>query len=174
MPIVSRYAGKMTDDNKLITVFRSADTSAEEEAAGARKTLAQAGIPAVMVGDDTPGVVEGSWEVRVSTTDRERAEAILAAQPAEPEDEAEVRDEGLSHDLDFVSLFGSQANDADIEATMIQSLLEANGIPCVVIGSSQYPSLGFEVRVPKSRLDEAAELMEEARQSGAAVEGDSA
>ena len=47
-------------------------------------------------------------------------------------------------------------------------------IPCVVVGSSQYPSLGFEVRVPKSRLKEAVAAVEAARQSGATVEGESA
>ena len=56
---------------------------------------------------------------------------------------------------------------------MIQSILESNGIPCVVIGAPQYPSLGFEVRVPKSRVEEAVAVVEEARQSGAA-QGDSA
>jgi len=35
-----------------------------------------------------------------------------------------------------------------MEATQIRSVLDASGIPCVVIGSSQIPSLPFEVRVP--------------------------
>ena len=65
-------------------------------------------------------------------------------------------------------------NPAEIEAILIQTILESNGIPCVVVGSAQYPSLGFEVRVPKSRLDEARAAVDEARQSGAAVEGESA
>jgi hypothetical protein len=164
----------MTDESQLITVFRSAEPSAEEEAAGARETLAKAGIPSIAVGDDIPGVIEGTWEVRVSADYRVRAEAILAAQPPEPEDEGEVADEAMSHELDFVNVFGSQAAGAEMEATMIQSLLDANGIPCVLIGSAPYPSLGFEVRVPKSRLEEAVALIEEARQSGAVVEGDSA
>lgn len=164
----------MTDQNEWITVYRSAEPSAAEEAAGARESLAQAGIPSVVLGDDAPGVIEGSWEVRVAAPDRERAESILAARPPEPEDESEVPEAGLSHDLDFVNLFGSQSAGAEMEATMIQSLLEANGIPGIVIGSAQYPSLGFEVRVPKSRLDEAVALVAEARQSGAAVEGESA
>jgi Putative prokaryotic signal transducing protein len=164
----------MTDENAFITVFRSGDPSAEADAIAARECLIQAGIQAILLDDDAPGVIEGTWEVRVAPSDRTRAEAILETRPAEPEDESEVPQEGLSHDLDFVSLFGSQANGAEMEAVMIQSILESNGIPCVVVGSAQYPSLGFEVRVPKSRLEEAVAVVESARQSGATVEGESA
>jgi hypothetical protein len=166
----------MKDENELITVFRSGDKSAQADSSAARKRLAEEGIEATLLGDDAPGVIEGTWEVRVGPSDVDRAEAILAipAPEPEPEDEEEVPQAGWSHDLDFVKLYGSQANGAEIEAVLIQSILESNGIPCVVIGSAQYPSLGFEMRVPKSRLEEARALVEEARQSGAAVEGESA
>jgi hypothetical protein len=164
----------MTDENAFITVFRSGDPSAEADATAARECLIQAGIQAILLDDDTPGVIEGTWEVRVAPPDRTRAEALLETRPVEePEDESEVPPEGLSHDLDFVSLFGSQANGAEMEAVMIQSILEASDIPCVIVGSAQYPSLGFEVRVPKSRLEEAVAAVESARQSGATVEGES-
>ena len=164
----------MTDETAFITVFRSGDPSAEADARAARECLTEAGIQAILLSDDAPGVIEGTWEVRVPLPDRPRAEAILESRTSEPEDESQVPKEGLSHDLDFVSFFGSQANDAEMEAVMIQSILEFNGIPCVVIGAPQYPSLGFEVRVPKSRLEEAVAVVEEARQSGAAAQGDSA
>ena len=121
----------------------------------------------IVLGDDTPGVIEGSWEVRVAPADRERAEAIAAAPPPEPEDESEVSDRALTHDLDFVPVFRNQTHDAEMEAISIQSLLEANGIPCVLVGSSSFPSLPFEVRVPKSRLEEAKSLLEEIKQSAA-------
>ena len=71
------------------------------------------------------------------------------------------------HDLDFVAIFRSQGIEAEMEAISIQSVLEANGIACTVIGSSQIPSLPFEVRVPASRLQEATSLLEEVRQAGA-------
>jgi hypothetical protein len=164
----------MTDENALITVYRSGDPSAEADATAARDCLTQAGIQAVLLSDDTPGVIEGTWEVRVPPSDRTRAEAILESQACEPEDDQQVPQEGLSHDLDFVSFFGSQAADSEMEAIMIQSILESNDIPCIVVGSAQYPSLGFEVRVPKSRLKEAVAAVEAARQSGATVEGESA
>ena len=115
-------------------------------------------------------VVEGTWEVRVPPSDQARAEAILAAPVPAPEDEEEVSEEGLSHDLDFVSIFSAQGIEAEMEAISIQSVLEANGIPCTVVGSAQIPSLPFEVRVPKSRLEEAMSLLEEVRQAGAGAE----
>ena len=167
----------MPDANALITVFRSAERSAEAEARDIASRLAEAGIRAIVLGDDAPGVVEGSWEVRVPAQDQARAEAIADAPQAklddepddesddEADDEEEVSDEALSHDLDFVSVFSDQGVDAEMEAISMRSLLEASGIPAVVIGSSQIPSLPFEVRVPKSRLEEARSLLEEARQS---------
>jgi hypothetical protein len=164
----------MTDETALITVFRSGDPSAEGDATAARDCLIQAGIEAILLSDATPGVIEGTWEVRVPPAERPRAEAILETRACEPEDESQVPKEGLSHDLDFVSFYGSQAADSEMEAVMIQSILESNDIPCIVVGSSQYPSLGFEVRVPKSRLEEAVAAVEAARQSGATAQGDSA
>ena len=65
----------MPDQNAFITVFRSADRSAERDASDTRARLAEAGIDAIVVGDDAPGVVEGSWEIRVPEADRARAEA---------------------------------------------------------------------------------------------------
>jgi len=155
----------MPQETEFITVFRSADDSAESDAGEMLARLQNAGIKAIVLGDDAPGVVEGSWEVRVPSLDQMKAEAIVAAPAPEPEDESEVPTEGMSHSLDFVSVFREQSPDAEMEAISIQSLLEANGIPCVVIGSSQIPSFPFEVRVPKSRLDEATALLKEVGES---------
>jgi len=160
----------MPDNSEFITVLRSADPTAEQDAADARERLAEAGIDAILLGDDAPGVVEGTWEVRVAPSDQGRAEAVLAASLPEPDDEDEVSVQGQSHDLDFVSIFSAQGIEAEMEAISIQSVLEANGIPCTVIGSAQIPSLPFEVRVPKSRLQEARNLLEEVRQAGAGEE----
>src|SRR5439155_7399074 len=86
----SRYAERMARDSELITVFRSADHSAEEDAAEIRDRLMEAGIDAVVLDDDTPGVVEGTWEVRVPAADQARAEKIASTPPPESEDEDEV------------------------------------------------------------------------------------
>lgn len=159
----------MPDQTKLVTVFRSADHSAEEDAIEIRDRLADAGIEAVVLDDEALGVVGGTWEVRVPRADQARAEAIVAAPKPEPEDEVAIDEEGLSHDLDFVAIFTGQGPEAEMEAISIRAVLESSGIPCVVIGSAQIPSLPFEVRVPKSRLQEARALIEEA-QSGSATD----
>jgi hypothetical protein len=154
----------MSGSTDLITVFRSADQYAEDQAKEARERLAAAGIEAVLLDDSAPGVVVGSWEVRVRTADRRAAEAILAAPPPR-EDEVQVSEQSASHDLDFVAVFKDQAPDAEMEALAVKGMLESAGIPAVVIGSAQIPSLPFEVRVPKSRLEEARALMESAERS---------
>jgi hypothetical protein len=159
----------MPDQAKLVTVFRSADHSAEDEAIEIHDRLAEAGIEAVVLGDDAPGVIEGTWEVRVPAADVPRAEEIVKLPIPEPEDESDVDEEGQSHDLDFVAIYSGQGPEAEMEATQIRSVLDASGIPCVVIGSQQIPSLPFEVRVPKSRLQDARALLEEA-QSGSATD----
>jgi hypothetical protein len=84
--------------------------------------------------------------------------------PAEPANEDRLTEEGLSHDLDFVSIYNDQGIEAEMEAISIQSLLEASDIPCTVVGSQQIPSLPFEVRVPKFRMREALRLLKDMRQ----------
>jgi hypothetical protein len=164
----------MTDESQFITVFRSGDPTAKQDAENARVRLVKGGIQAIVLGADAPGVVEGSWEVRVPPVDRARAEALVDLPGPQAEDESEVSTEGQSHDLDFVNLATFDGPGAEMQSTLLRSALEGNGIPCAVIGISQIPSLGFEVRVPKTRLEEALTIVAGADQSGAEVaEGES-
>jgi hypothetical protein len=71
-----------------------------------------------------------------------------------------------SHDMDLVVLFRSENHDAEMEALNIHSLLQANGIPSVVVGPSVIPSLEFQVRVPKEIAPEAERVLAEARAAG--------
>ncbi len=71
-----------------------------------------------------------------------------------------------SHDLDMVALFTSANHDAEMEANAIHGLMEANGIPSLVVGTPQIPSLEFQVQVPKARLEEAERVLAEAREAG--------
>jgi hypothetical protein len=159
----------MPEDVEFVTVFRSAETDAESEAIRVRDKFLENGITAMLAGDETPGVVVGTFEVRVPAFDKDRAERIVSAGIPE-EDELKVNEESTSHDLDLVPIFSSQQHDAESEALAIRSVLEANGIPCFLVGSPQIPSLPFEIRVPKSRAQEAKRILEEARQSGASEE----
>lgn len=92
----------------------------------------------------------------------------------DPEVERPGPDE--SHDLDLVPFFSSSNHDAEMEAMAIHGILEANGIPSVLIGASTIPSLEFQVQVPRASLDEARRAVEEAKAAGpeAAAEAEAA
>ena len=81
-----------------------------------------------------------------------------------------------SHELDMVTLYDSTTVDAEMEADVIHGLLEANGIPSMVIRAPQYPPLGFEIKVPASMLEEAERVIAQAEAVGpeAAVEAEAA
>jgi len=74
-----------------------------------------------------------------------------------------------SHELDMVPLFSSSNHDAEMEATAIQTLMEANDIPSVLVGPSTIPVLEFEVQVPRDRLEEARRILEEQQAAGPAA-----
>lgn len=81
-----------------------------------------------------------------------------------------------SHALDLVTLFSSVNHDAEMEANAIHGVLEANGVPSLVVGTPQIPSLEFQVQVPRAHLEEAERVLAEAREAGpaAAVEAERA
>src|ERR1035441_7473304 len=89
------------------------------------------------------------------------------AQDPEREEEQPGQDELLtSHALDMVTLWSSTTVMAEVEADMIRGVLESNGIPVMVVGASQYPVLGFEVKVPRGKVKEAEELIDQAEAAG--------
>ena len=71
-----------------------------------------------------------------------------------------------SHDLDMVTIYDSTAIDSEVEADVISGLLESNGIPASIVSGTPYPPLGYFVRVPRSRVEEARKLIDEARATG--------
>ena len=81
-----------------------------------------------------------------------------------------------SHALDIVALYDSSTVDAEMEAGVIRGLLDTNGIPSVLRRAGPYPSLGFQVLVPRGKLREAQQLIEEAQAAGpeAAAEAEAA
>lgn len=89
------------------------------------------------------------------------------AQDPQREDKGRDREELLTtHALDMVTLWESSAIGAEEEAGMIRGLLDSNGIPTQLIGAPQFPNLGFQVQVPRGKLKEAQQLIEEAQASG--------
>ena len=92
-----------------------------------------------------------------------------------PQDPVEY-DINPSHDLDMVTLFSSGNHDAEMEANAIHSLLEANGVLSIVVGTPQIPSLEFQVQVPAALVPDAQRVLDEARAAGpdAAIEAEEA
>ena len=82
-----------------------------------------------------------------------------------PQDPEEY-DVNTSHALDMVTLFSSNNHDAEMEANAIHSVLEANGIPSIVVGTSQIPVFEFQVQVPGDLLPDAQRVLDEAKAAG--------
>ena len=73
------------------------------------------------------------------------------------------------HENEMVTLFSSINHDAEMEALEIQSLLKANGIDSVVVGSSTIPAVEFQVQVERSQLEAAEKVLADAREAGPAA-----
>jgi hypothetical protein len=97
----------------------------------------------------------------------------------DPEPDEEQQDEGLidpSHELDMVPVFESSTVDAEIEADVLHGLLEASGIPSTLFQPTGLPNLGFQLLVPRARMEEAQRVIQEAQAAGpeAAAEAEAA
>jgi hypothetical protein len=55
----------------------------------------------------------------------------------------------------------------EMEATSLQTLLEANGIDAVVVGAEMMPNLPYRLQVPADQSKAAAEIIADARAAGA-------
>jgi hypothetical protein len=84
------------------------------------------------------------------------------------------RDENAGQEM--VTLFSSSNVDAEMEANNIHAILEASGIPSMLVGTSVIPSLEFQVQVPRESLEEAEKVIAEAQAAGpdAAAEAEAA
>ena len=166
----------MPEQRELVTVFRSADFDAADQAMAVRDVLTGAGMPADVFDDSAPGVPAGAFEVRVAGEQQEEAERLIedAERSIEAEKGSTPEPADLSHDLDMVPVFASDAPDAELLTTGIRSILDAHEIPSMLVSGSMFPSLPFEVRVPKTRLEDAQRAIVAAQAAGpeAAEEGE--
>lgn len=71
-----------------------------------------------------------------------------------------------SHDLDLVAVFEALGTEAEMEAIAIHSILQANEIPAVLVGSSSLPNLPFQVKVPQDQVEQAQACLKEAKAAG--------
>jgi hypothetical protein len=70
-----------------------------------------------------------------------------------------------THALDMVTLPSGTVT-SEMEADMIRGVLDANGIPSLLVMASELPALGFEIKVPRGKVVEAEELIEGALAAG--------
>ena len=82
-----------------------------------------------------------------------------------PNDEALTNSEPRPEEA-MVAVFSSSNHDAEMESLAVQSMLQANGIPAMVVGPHVLPNLEFQVQVPEHTLAEAQRLIDEARAAG--------
>jgi hypothetical protein len=83
-----------------------------------------------------------------------------------------AQDAGADESREMVALFRSSNHDAEMEAANVHALLDANGIPSMVVGPSVIPSLEFQVLVSKANLEDARRLIAEAEAAGPEAAGE--
>lgn len=155
----------MTEQPELITVFRSADEDAEEDATSVRDLLLSEGLNSVLLDHTAPGVVEGAYEVRVPPDQVSKAEQLIAQYPIEDQ----MADVDESHDLDLETIFTADGPMAEMQAVSVKSILEANEISAVIVGAASMPNLPFEVRVAKDLVGKAQQVITDAEAAGPAA-----
>lgn len=156
--------------NEMVTVYRSGDSNANDEASAIVDMLADAGLNAMLLTDDYPGVLQGTVEVRVPAEEEEAALDVIDASATES-------GEGTtSHGYDLVEIYRGQGANGELEAVSIRAVLDASHVPSVVVGSMQLPNLPFRVMVPQLFAQAAEQALSDAEKAGpsAAEQGEAA
>ena len=156
----------MSNEPKLVTVYRSADTSARDDAEEVRALLEDDGILPVVLGDDQPGVPSGAVEVRVPAADASRADRLILAAS---EDETPPEAGDPSSELDLETVFSAIGVSAELESLGVRGVLDSNGIPNVFVSPPQYPNLRFVLKVPRRYVEQARQALAEAEAAGPAA-----
>ena len=147
---------------ETVTVFRSADPSAQDDATKIAEMLNTQGVAATLLDDSAPGVPAGAWEVRVPSEESARADELIAANPI---DDDEFSNPSESHAFDMVTVFRTGA---ESEAMTVHALLQSNGIDAMIVGDARLPNLPEQVRVPREHVTEAKRLIATALATGPA------
>lgn len=140
------------------------DAAAKEDCEAVVDMLREEGISALMLDDNSPGLVQGTFEVRVPARDAAKAEKLIAENQLP--DEAEEVDDSSNLDLETVFHVEGSGGLAEMQALNVKNLLESNGIGAVLVGDSVLPNLPFEIRVAREQADLARRLIADAEESG--------
>ena len=154
----------MNGPANFVTVYRSADSDADRDAAKVRQHLADNGLNPVIFNDETPGVVQGSCEVRVAENEVPHAESLLASYDPDAPQLADP-----SRELDTVPIASMMGATGEIEAMGVKSVLDAAEIPSVLVGDSTLPNLEFHIRVAQTDVERARAVLAEAQAAGPAA-----
>jgi hypothetical protein len=138
--------------------------NAEQDATAVRNLLMRNGLDAYLCDDTTPGVVKGSFEVRVPPAQVQQAESVISSVDQDDPGRADP-----SSELDMVALRQTTGGTGEMEALAIKSILDANGISSVMVGASSLPNLSFVVQVAKIDLEAAEAAIAEAEAAGPAA-----
>jgi hypothetical protein len=154
----------MSDQEALVTVFRSAEPSALDEAGAVLDLLVDAGFNPAIYTDAHPGVPEGAVEVRVPATEEAASLAVIEEATAAP---GSLGDSSAA--MDLVEVYQGSGTTGEMEAMSVRSVLDANHIPSVVVGTPELPNLPFSVKVPLAFEYQALQTLEEAKAAGPAA-----
>ena len=148
----------------MVTVYRSGEMNAEQDALSVRNLLVRNGMEAELLDDNSPGVESGNFAVQVPEAQFAEAQALLAEANSDEERRADP-----SRELDMVTLRRTMGSTGEMEAISIKSILDANGINNMISGNSTLPSLSFFVLVPRAELERAESVIAEAQAAGPAA-----
>jgi hypothetical protein len=151
-------------NEELASVFYGKGLESNPEAEILKSLLSSAGIESVIRW--TPPTFQRRDGISLLVMESQREEAlslIEQAQLGEGEEMSAAHPEGK-----FVTVFSSNAHDAESEADTIHSLLESAGLQSVIVRENvqELPTGGVEVRVLPGEADEARALIEEALETG--------
>ena len=155
----------MSISSDLVTVYRSMDAAAKEDCEVISDILTAEGLSPVILDDSAPGVPEGTFEVRVPSSQLQRAEELVAEHPL-PDDVEDVDD---SSELNLETIYHADGTLAEMESMEIKNVLEASGIAAVVVGNAVLPTMSFEVRVARDQVERARGVIAEAQAAGPAA-----
>ena len=145
--------------SEFVTVYRSADSSAEKEAHQVAAMLVREGIGATLLDDRALGVIVGSVEVRVPAADGARAEELIAKNPPDP---------NAPDEYELVPVFTARRGDGRSEMFAVKGLLESGGIFAVV--RNDLPEMpvdaALELCVPRAQADDARTIIAQGLAAG--------
>lgn len=154
----------MNGEADLVTIYRSGDSDADRDAAKVQEYLAANGVRAMIFDAKDPGVVKGSYEVRVAPSEAARAEELVSSYDPDAPQKADP-----SSELDRIVLTERMGATAEMEVMSMKSVLDDAGIESVIIGDSTLPNLSFQLIISGADADQARTVLAEAEAAGPAA-----